>query len=110
LNERFQGEQKQTLNDRFKQPVAASLADRQQDQKIGSLRDAISINQRFSFINELFDGDNMAYHAAIKQLDEYTNADEAKQYLLQEVGRQYNWTKKEEHVQKLTRLIDRKLA
>ncbi|MGV3540437.1 MAG: hypothetical protein ACO1OQ_11540 [Rufibacter sp.] len=111
LNERFQTELKQTLNDRFKQPVSgASLADRQQEQKIGSLRDAISINQRFSFINELFDGDNMAYHSAIKQLDEYSNADEAKQYLLKDVGSKYNWTKKEEHVQKLTRLIDRKLA
>ncbi|WP_207435276.1 hypothetical protein [Sabulibacter ruber] len=110
LNERFQSEQKPTLNDRLKQPIAATLADRQQDQKIGSLREAISINQRFSFINELFDGDNMSYHAVIKQLDEYNNAEQAKQYLLKEVGSRYNWTRKEEHVQKLTRLIDRKFA
>ncbi|WP_153042686.1 hypothetical protein [Rufibacter ruber] len=110
LNERFQQEQKQTLNDRFKQPVNASLADRQQDQKIGSLKDAISINQRFSFINELFEGDNMAYHAIIKQLDEFGSADEAKQFLLKEVGSKYNWSKKEEHVQKLVRLIERKFA
>ncbi|WP_148041323.1 hypothetical protein [Rufibacter immobilis] len=111
LNERFQTEQKQTLNDRLKQPlVSATFADRQQDQKIGSLKDAISINQRFSFINELFEGDNMAYHAVIKQLDEYGNPDQAKQFLLQEVSSRYNWTKKDEHVQKLTRLIDRKFA
>ncbi|WP_205504123.1 hypothetical protein [Rufibacter psychrotolerans] len=110
LNERFQTEQKPTLNDRLKQPTSSTLADRQQEQKIGSLRDAISINQRFSFINELFDGDNMSYHAVIKQLDEYNNPDQAKQYLIKEVGSRYNWSRKEEHVQKLTRLIDRKFA
>ncbi|WP_192821931.1 hypothetical protein [Rufibacter sp. LB8] len=110
LTQRFQTEQKPTLNDRLKQPVSATLADRQQDQKIGSLRDAISINQRFSFINELFDGDNMAYHSAIKELDEQQSADAAKNFLLQDLGSKYNWSKKEEHVQKLTKLIDRKFV
>ncbi|WP_181305997.1 hypothetical protein [Rufibacter sp. XAAS-G3-1] len=110
LNERFTPEQRPTLNERFKQPVAVSMADRQQDQKIGSLKEAISINQRFSFINELFEGDNMAYHAVIKNLDEYGNPDLAKQYLVQEVGSKYNWSRKEEHVQKLTKLIERKFA
>ncbi|MFC6997359.1 hypothetical protein [Rufibacter roseus] len=110
LNERFQTEQKPTLNERLKQPANASLADRQQDQKIGSLRDAISINQRFSFINELFDGDNMSYHEAIKTLDTFDSADAAKNYLLQEVGSKYNWARKEDHVQKLTKLIERKYA
>ncbi|ALI98405.1 hypothetical protein [Rufibacter tibetensis] len=110
LNDRLQLDQRPTLNDRLKQPVAVSMADRQQDQKIGSLKEAISINQRFSFINELFEGDNMAYHAVIKQLDEYSNPDQAKQYLVQDVGRKYNWSRKEEHVQKLTRLIERKFV
>ncbi|MBC3540326.1 hypothetical protein H7U12_11600 [Rufibacter sp. H-1] len=110
LNERFQTEQKPTLNERLKQPVVASMADRQQDQKIGSLKEAISINQRFSFINELFEGDNMAYHAVIKQLDEYGSPDQAKQYLVKDVGSKYNWSRKEEHVQKLTKLIERKFA
>ncbi|RNI31510.1 hypothetical protein EFB08_03040 [Rufibacter latericius] len=110
LNERLQTEQRPNLNERLKQPVVASMADRQQDQKIESLKEAISINQRFAFINELFEGDNMAYHAVIKQLDEYDNSDQAKQYLVQEVGRKYNWSRKEEHVQKLTKLIERKFA
>ncbi|WP_210487972.1 hypothetical protein [Rufibacter aurantiacus] len=110
LNERLQTEQKPNLNDRLKQPVVPSMADRQQDQKIGSLKEAISINQRFSFINELFEGDNMAYHAVIKQLDEYDNPNQAKQYLQHDVASKYNWSRKEEHVQKLTRLIERKFS
>ncbi|GAA4313483.1 hypothetical protein [Nibribacter koreensis] len=112
MNDRFQTEQKPSLNDRLKQTTAStsSLSDRNQEQKIGTLREAISINQRFSFINELFDGDNMAYHAAIKQLDEQPTAEEAKRVLVEEIGSHYNWSKKEEHVQKLTRLIERKFA
>jgi hypothetical protein len=112
LNDRFQAEQKPSLNDRLKQTTAStsSLSDRNQEQKIESLREAISINQRFAFINELFDGDNMAYHAAIKQLDEQPTAEEAKRVLLNEIGCHYNWTKKEDHVQKLTRLLERKFA
>ncbi|QHL87522.1 hypothetical protein GU926_08760 [Nibribacter ruber] len=112
MNDRFQSEQKPSLNDRLKQTTAStsSLSDRNQEQKIGSLREAISINQRFSFINELFDGDNMAYHAAIKQLDEQPSAEEGRRVLIEEIGSLYNWSKKEEHVQKLTRLIERKFA
>ncbi|GGK63261.1 hypothetical protein ACD591_00655 [Rufibacter glacialis] len=110
LNERYTIEQKPTLNERLKQPANTNFVDRNQEQKIGSLKEAISINQRFSFINELFEGDNMAYHAVIKQLDEYQSPDQAKQYLVQEVGSKYNWSKKEDHVQKLTRLIERKFA
>ncbi|AMM50373.1 hypothetical protein TH61_03120 [Rufibacter sp. DG15C] len=112
LNDRFQAEQKPSLNDRLKQTTAStsSLSDRNQEQKIESLREAISINQRFAFINELFDGDNMAYHAAIKHLDEQPSAEDAKRVLLNEIGCNYNWTKKEDHVQKLTRLLERKFA
>ncbi|GAB2546639.1 hypothetical protein [Rufibacter soli] len=108
VNPRFQTEHKPTLNDRLKQPSNVTYIDRNQEQKIGSLKDAISINQRFSFINELFEGDNMAYHAVIKDLDAYGNSQDAKNYLLQDVGSKYNWSRKEEHVQKLTKLIDRK--
>jgi hypothetical protein len=35
--------------------------------KVETLREAISINHRcFSFINELFSGENMDYHATIQ--------------------------------------------
>ncbi|MEJ8801112.1 hypothetical protein [Pontibacter sp. H249] len=97
-----------TLNDNFRKAAPASLADAHSNRKIDSLKNSISINQRFSFINELFDGDNMTYYNTVKQLDEYNDADTAKNYVLQEVAPKYDWSRKQEHVNKLLKLIERK--
>ncbi len=91
------------------QGSAAPLAERSAP-KVASLRDAISINQRFSFINELFGGENMEYHAAIQHLDTLPTADAALAYVRQELAQKYDWSRKEEHVGKLLKLIERKFA
>ncbi|HET9503219.1 MAG TPA: hypothetical protein VFO93_06740 [Hymenobacter sp.] len=91
------------------QGSAAPLAERSAP-KVASLRDAISINQRFSFINELFGGENMEYHAAIQHLDALPTADAALAYVRQELAQKYDWSRKEEHVGKLLKLIERKFA
>jgi hypothetical protein len=78
--------------------------------KVVSLREAISINQRFSFINELFNGENMEYHAAIQHLDSLPNAEAAMTYVRQELANTHDWSRKEEHVGKLLKLIERKFA
>jgi hypothetical protein len=88
---------------------ASPLAERSAP-KVASLRDAISINQRFSFINELFSGENMEYHAAIQHLDTLPTADAALAYVRQELAQKYDWSRKEEHVGKLLKLIERKFA
>jgi hypothetical protein len=99
-----------TLNDNFRKAPTASLADSHSNQKIESLKNSISINQRFSFINELFNGDNMSYYHTIKALDEYHEPEAAKRYVTQEVASKYDWSKKQEHVNKLLRLIERKFS
>ena len=110
LNERFRLE-KPTLNERLAKSGSTTLAESPIGVKIESLRESISINQRFSFINELFKGENMEYHNVIKKLDEYSDAESAKNYVTQDLAYKYNWSKKEEeHVNKLLRLIDRKFS
>ena len=78
--------------------------------KVETLREAISINQRFSFINELFNGENMDYHAAIQHLDAQTTADLARTHVTEVLAQRYDWNRKEEHVNKLLKLIERKFA
>ncbi|MGI4883722.1 MAG: hypothetical protein ACRYFR_02050 [Janthinobacterium lividum] len=78
--------------------------------KVETLRAAISINQRFSFINELFNGENMEYHAAVQHLDALPTAEQARTYLTDELAQRYDWMHKEEHVSKLLKLIERKFA
>ncbi|MBO0357737.1 hypothetical protein J0X19_07250 [Hymenobacter sp. BT186] len=99
----------QTLSEtlRSERPVG-TLAE--QAPKVESLREAISINQRFSFINELFEGENMAYHAAIQHLDTLPDADSAKRYVSEHLASKHDWARKDEHVNKLLKLIDRKFA
>jgi len=89
--------------------TATTLADKSAP-KVESLREAISINQRFSFINELFNGENMEYHTVIQHLDSLHGAEAAKRYVTEELARKYGWVRKEEHINKLLKLIDRKFA
>jgi hypothetical protein len=88
---------------------APSLAERA-GPKVETLREAISINQRFSFINELFNGENMDYHAAIQHLDSLPTIDQARAYVTTDLSQRYDWSRKEEHVNKLLKLIERKFA
>ena len=78
--------------------------------KVGSLREAISINQRFSFINELFNGENAEYQAAVQHLDSLPTAEAAATYVQHELAARHDWSRKEEHVAKLLKLVERKFA
>ncbi|MBT9393522.1 hypothetical protein KLP40_10145 [Hymenobacter sp. NST-14] len=95
-----------SLSETLRQDRSATLADK--GPKVETLREAISINQRFSFINELFNGENMQYHAAIQHLDSLPDAETARQYVTDNLAAQYQWVRKDEHINKLLRLIDRK--
>jgi hypothetical protein len=95
-----------SLSETLRQDRAATLADKAP--RVESLREAISINQRFSFINELFNGENMEYHAAIQHLDTLPSAEQARRYVTEELADKYQWVRKDEHVAKLVKLIDRK--
>ena len=87
----------------------ASMAERTAP-KVETLREAISINQRFSFINELFGGENMDYHAAIQHLDSLSTPSQARAYVSNDLSQRYDWSRKEEHVNKLLKLIERKFV
>ena len=108
LYEKFKTE-KPNLNEAFKKPDTPTLATKDQ-RNVETLKEAISINQRFAFINELFNGENMVYHEAIQKLDAFPDAESAKHYLFNDLAEKHNWVKKEEHLNKLARLIDRKFS
>ncbi|RTQ44982.1 hypothetical protein EJV47_26810 [Hymenobacter gummosus] len=99
-----------TLNEKLASTAAPAATLAEAQPKVESLRSAISINQRFSFINELFNGENMEYHAAVEHLDALPTADAAKRYVTEDLAQRYQWTRKDEHINKLLRLIDRKFA
>jgi len=91
-------------------PSSATLLAERAAPPVSTLREAISINQRFSFINELFNGENMEYHAFVQQLDQQPSAAEALALVRQQQAAHPEWARKEEHVAKLLKLLERRFA
>ena len=73
-----------------KKKIDESVAEKVQHNKIDDLKSAIGINEKFQFINELFDGNMKEYTVALDQINNFTTLDEAANYLanLKEV---YKW-------------------
>jgi outer membrane biosynthesis protein TonB len=108
-----QDNEKVTLNDqlRSKTPHVPGLAEVLETKaKVATIASGISLNQKISFINELFDNDRPAYDAAIQQLDAFPTADAARAFVNGPLAASQKWAGKEEHVQRLLRLIERKFA
>lgn len=82
--------EKQVIMDLFASeiPVSTDIAGNEskaivnkiQGKSISDLKAAIGINEKFQFINELFDGNMQEYNAALTQLDTLANFDEALVY------------------------------
>lgn len=67
-----------------------SIGTRMQRKPIASLREGIGVNEKFLFINELFDGNIQAYNDAITRLNGMNTAAEAFEYL-NELTRTHKW-------------------
>ncbi len=84
---------------------ADDLSTQLQAKPISNIADAIGINDKFTFINELFDGDAEKYNKTIEILNEVVNFNDGYNYL---IGN-YTWDMDSTLVQKILNLIRRKL-
>lgn len=95
LNDIFRGEQK-------------DLADKLKDQPINSLQQEIDLNQKFWFIQELFDGDNQRFNDLLQQLDRLRSYADAEQHIKEEVLSHYDWTANEKAASRFMQLVQRR--
>ncbi len=107
LYEKFIKEQS-TLNDRLKQETRSTLLDKHQKTKIKDIKSAISLNQRFSFTNVLFKGDNTLFNQALQELDQCVDYQSASYLLKQKYATQYNWDIQSEEAQAFFEVVERK--
>ncbi len=86
-----------------------SIGERMQKQPIANLKDAIGVNEKFLFINELFDGDIQDYQEAIARLNEMEDARAAFDYL-NTLGVEHTWdaTRSADTIEKLVILVHRR--
>ncbi len=86
-----------------------SIGERMQNQPIANLKDAIGVNEKFLFINELFDGDIQEYQDAIAKLNDMEDAGTAFEYL-NVLGVEQSWdaTRSADTIEKLAQLVHRR--
>jgi hypothetical protein len=110
-------EKEKIVSDRFKSESASihdsisklqqydDLSSKLQTKPISNIADAIGINEKFTFIKELFDGDAEKYNDTIDILNKVINFNDAYNYLMGN----FNWDMDSPLVQKILNLIRRKL-
>ncbi len=99
----------ETLGETLKPSGDRAIADSPQINGISDLREAIGINDKFLFINELFNGDLERYNKVVDELNDFSNLLGAQTYI-SELQVQYQWDEESPAYQKLNNLLERKFA
>jgi len=84
-----------------------SLAHRMQLKPITDLKAAIGINEKFQFVNELFDGHTENYNDALTRLNNCDSGSQAL-WLLDELKSKHNWDEQDDTFNNLKVLINRR--
>jgi len=99
-------DKKPSINEKIsKQKVEKNIADKINN--ASNLKDLIGINDKFLFINELFNGDKQAYDEFIDKLSKATDASISNN-IIKDSQSKYNWKEDSEAYIKLIELISSK--
>ncbi|MEQ8554230.1 MAG: hypothetical protein RIC53_16350 [Cyclobacteriaceae bacterium] len=107
VNEHFTPIQK-TVNEQFSESESPTLADKLEQKKVGSIMEAISVNHRYMFTKELFDGDREAFVKAIEKIEQCNSFDDAVEVLVQNYASKLGWDMNSDEVKELLKVIFRK--
>lgn len=105
----FELETPETLGERLQQEQDPTLADKLQHSALNSLQSAIGINDKFLFVNELFNGSMEKYNRSIANLDDLKTLNGALIYL-NELRIELQWNSSNEAYKKLLELVHRKFG
>jgi hypothetical protein len=99
----------ESLNDRLKEEKV-ELAHRLKDAPIKDLRKGIGINDRFSFVNELFRGDEAMYERSIKTINGFNILSEAEYWMSRELKLKLGWDDEREIVRHFYQIVRRRFS
>jgi len=95
-----------TLNDKFG-IESKTLADVHEEKKISNIMEAISINHKYMFLQELFDGDNEVFQKAVNEIEERKTFDAAVEFLVQNYAKEFFWDMNSDEVKEFLKVIFR---
>jgi|SRR6185436_3538385 len=104
---KFEG--KQTVHDKItKSKEDKSWHEKLKSQPVTDLKKSIGINEKFKFVNELFDGHLQDYNEGIDFLNNCKTNEEAQNFIDQSLAPKFNWKKDSGVYHSLITLIQRK--
>jgi hypothetical protein len=108
LNDRVPKEEA-SLNEKYKE-AKAEISEKLKDTPIRDLKRAMGINDRYLFINDLFNGDEAMFERSLKTLNNFSILPEAEFWMQRELRMKLGW--KDDHilVQQFVQLVRRRFA
>jgi hypothetical protein len=106
LNQQVPSEES-SLNDLHKTTIT-ELADRLQDTPVKDLKKAIGINDRYLYINELFNGNEAMFERTLKTLNGFSILPEAEFWIQRELKLKMGWKEENPLVQQFIQLVKRR--
>jgi hypothetical protein len=97
------------LNEKLKEPTR-EVAQKLQDVPIKDLRKAIGINDRYLYINELFNGDEAMFERSVKTLNQFSILPEAEFWMQRELRIKLGWKEDNPLVQQFVQLVRRRFS
>lgn len=103
-------EEGKSINDSFSnQQEVESLAQKLGKKPITDLSEAIGLNQKFLFMNDLFEGENNLYKEAIKTLNSFSSYFEADEYI-NVLSSRHSWDSTSRTVKDFIELVERRYS
>ncbi|AUD07265.1 hypothetical protein [Spirosoma pollinicola] len=102
-----------TLNDTLRESTPdepATVAETFNRAPIESVARSISLNQKFRFINQLFNGNASAYNQAVEEIDTLNNYGQALDLISYRYASQYLWDMSSDEVSELVEILKRRFA
>ncbi len=104
-----QYQEQPTLHDKIsRNKTDSSLGKKLQHKPVEDLKKSIGINEKFSFINELFDGDLNTYNSVIDTLNKCNNLEEARQLVMEQYASKFAWDRNGKAFSSLSDLLERR--
>jgi energy-converting hydrogenase A subunit M len=98
------------LNEKLQAKEMQSLADRLSKGSGKSMMKMLTLNQRFMFVNELFEGNQQQFLAAIEQIDALENHQEAAAHVKRSFADKYDWNMEAEEVEEFMELVEKRFG
>lgn len=108
INDFFARNKQLSLNDVMMKDDEANILTKHRKSKIHDLKQAVPINLRYIFINELFKGNTEDYSMSLEQVERCEDYESAKNILDQVYGRKYEWDTTKTEVKEFFELVERR--